>query len=236
MLSTKVRQIKGAMHEFYAYFFNYIQPKNRIMESIICIDGVVGAGKTTLGEILANELNFHFFREPVDDNPLLDKFYHDQERYSFPIQVYFLNKRFRMLKEAEKMSACIMDRSIYGDVIFARLLMENAKMSKEEYNLYEELLYNMLEHISRPRLMVYLDITVENAIKRIKERGRDYEQIVERNYWEKLNGHYTGYFEKYNFSDLLVIDVNEVDVRKSAEDRRYVLDLIKDKLRVLETV
>ncbi len=81
------------------------------MESIICIDGVVGAGKTTLGEIVAKEFAPEFFRKPADDNPLLDKFYYDQKRYSFPLQVYFLNKRFRMLKEALQLSGYVMDRS-----------------------------------------------------------------------------------------------------------------------------
>jgi deoxyadenosine/deoxycytidine kinase len=205
-----------------------------MMESVICIDGVVGAGKTTLGQILAEELDLHFFLEPVDDNPLLDKFYYDQARYSFPIQVYFLNKRFKMLKEAATLNGCIMDRSIYGDVIFARLLMQGGNMSQEEFELYEELLYNMLEHVSKPRLMVYLDITVDNAIERIKERGRSYEQAVDRQYWEQLNQHYTQYFSHYNFSELLVVDVNNVDIRRSKEDRNWVIGQIESKLKQVQ--
>ena len=200
------------------------------MESVICIDGVVGAGKTTLGDILAKELNLTFFREPVDENPLLEKFYHNQNRYSFSIQVYFLNKRFKMLKEAEKLNGCIMDRSIYGDVIFARLLMLGGKMSKEEFDLYEELLFNMLEHVSRPKLMVYLDVSVDTAIDRIKNRGRDYEQIVPRAYWESLNKQYNDYFQSYNFSKLLVIDANTLDFRRSDEDKKHIIDLISKNL------
>lgn len=215
---------------YYEVFFKQTVVKEKIMESVICIDGVVGAGKTTLGEILAKDLDLLFFKEPVDNNPLLDRFYYDQKRYSFPIQIYFLNKRFKMLKEAAQLTGCIMDRSIYGDVIFARLLMEGELMSKEEYHLYEELLFNMLEHIERPKLMVYLDITVENAIARINERGREFEKVVERSYWESLNQHYKEYFKNYNLSDLLVIDVNELDVRHSLEDRNYILELIKSRL------
>ncbi len=215
---------------YYKIFFEQTVVKNKIMESVICIDGVVGAGKTTLGEILAKDLHLVFFQEPVDNNPLLDRFYYDQKRYSFPIQIYFLNKRFKMLKEASQLTGCIMDRSIYGDVIFARLLMESELMSKEEYHLYEELLFNMLEHIERPKLMVYLDITVENAIARINERGREFEKVVDRSYWEALNQHYKAYFKNYNLSELLVIDVNELDVRRSLEDRKYVLELIKSRL------
>lgn len=216
--------------DYYKIFFKQTVVKEKIMESVICIDGVVGAGKTTLGEILAKDLDLLFFKEPVDNNPLLDRFYYDQKRYSFPIQIYFLNKRFKMLKEAAQLTGCIMDRSIYGDVIFARLLMEGELMSKEEYHLYEELLFNMLEHIERPKLMVYLDITVENAIARINERGREFEKVVQRDYWESLNRHYKEYFSNYNLSELLVIDVNELDVRNSLEDRNYVLGLIKSRL------
>lgn len=221
------------MEPHYELFFQRTKIKPHIMQSVICIDGVVGAGKSTLGELLSERLGVHFFREPVHDNPLLERFYHDQQRYSFPLQVFFLNKRFKMIKEAEQLSACVMDRSIYGDVIFARMLMLDGKMSKEEFDLYEELLHNMLEHVSRPRLMVYLDIDVDNAISRIRERGRDYEQIVARNYWSQLNEHYDDYFRHYHFSDLLRIDVNQIDVRHSEEDREYVLNQIIRRLEQL---
>jgi deoxyadenosine/deoxycytidine kinase len=115
-------------------------------------------------------------------------------------------------------------------------------MASEEFHLYEELLNNMLEHVSRPRLMVYLNISVENAIKRIAERGRDYEQIVPNSYWERLNEQYTDYFRNYNFSDILVIDYNELDVRHDPQARIYVMDLIKERLalpkhkKVLNTI
>jgi deoxyadenosine/deoxycytidine kinase len=220
--------------EYFSNFFQKNKLKPQIMESVICIDGVVGAGKTTLGEIIANELGLHFFKEPVDNNPLLERFYHDQKRYSFPMQIYFLNKRFKMLKEAESLDGCIMDRSIYGDVIFARLLYIEGKMSKEEFELYEELLHNMLEHVKRPRLMVYLDITPAQAIERIRTRGRDYEQIVPHDYWNLLNEQYNLYFNQYNFSEMLVLDVNELDFREKGHAQDSVIEAIRSKLGVLE--
>jgi len=234
LVNHNTEQTKPQTVNFYQSFFRQHTLKEALMESVICVDGVVGAGKSTLGAILAKEMDLHFFLEPVENNPLLDKFYYDQQRYSFPLQVYFLNKRFRMLKEAALLPGCVMDRSIYGDVIFARLLTHAGKMSTEEFDLYEELLHNMLEHVSRPRLMVYLDITVENAVARIHERGRDYEQVVARQYWEQLGEHYTDYFSHYNYSDLLRIDVNGLDVRHSAQDRAHVLSQIKT--RLAETV
>lgn len=220
---------------YYEQFFGkHILQESMNQQSLICVDGVVGAGKTTLGEILCNELGMEFFREPVDNNPLLEKFYHNQERYSFPMQIYFLNKRFKMLKQARKLGDCVMDRSIYGDVIFAKLLEMQGKMSFEEFELYEELLGNMLEHVQRPKLMVYLQVNVDTAIERISGRGRAYEQAVPRDYWELLNQEYENYFQSYNFSELLVIDVNEVDFRVAGEGQRKIVELIASKLGTVE--
>ncbi|MFT5915877.1 MAG: deoxyadenosine/deoxycytidine kinase [Flammeovirgaceae bacterium] len=219
---------------YYEQFFKkHILQESMGQQSLVCVDGVVGAGKTTLGEILCNELGMEFFREPVDNNPLLEKFYHDQERYSFPMQIYFLNKRFKMLKEARQLGDCVMDRSIYGDVIFAKLLEMQNKMSTEEFELYEELLGNMLEHVQRPKLMVYLQVNVDTAISRIQGRGRDYEQAVPRSYWELLNQEYDNYFKSYDFSELLVIDVNEVDVRVEGEGQRQIIDMIANRLETV---
>ncbi|HAS79899.1 MAG TPA: deoxyguanosine kinase, partial [Fusobacteriaceae bacterium] len=127
---------------YYNNFFKKTRLNGDEMNGIICIDGVVGAGKSTLGDILAKELGISLFEEPVLNNPILDKFYYDKKRYSFPLQIFFLNKRFKMIKEANLLNGCVMDRSIYGDVIFARMLMEDGDMTPEEFELYEELLYN----------------------------------------------------------------------------------------------
>jgi len=215
---------------YYKDFFEKLTMGEDKMKGTICIDGVVGAGKSTLGEILANELNIEFFKEPVLENPLLDKFYYDKKRYSFPLQVFFLNKRFKMIKEADDLNGCVMDRSIYGDVIFAKMLMEDGDMTPEEFELYEELLHNMLEHVKRPRLMIYLENSVDRAIEKIKMRGRDYEQIVPKRYWESLNENYRGYFESYDISEILVINVDNRDIKNNPEDRKYFIDLVKAKL------
>lgn len=219
---------------YYRDFFEKLIMGEERMKGTICIDGVVGAGKSTLGEILAQELGIEFFREPVLDNPLLDKFYYDKKRYSFPLQVFFLNKRFKMIKDAEKLNGCVMDRSIYGDVIFAKMLMEDEDMTPEEFDVYEELLHNMLEHIKRPRLMIYLENSVEKAMEKIKRRGRDYEQIVPVKYWETLNENYREYFENYNISEILTINVDDLDIKENPEDRRYFIDLVKSKLAEVE--
>lgn len=201
--------------------------KNNPNELII-VDGVVGSGKTTFMNLLKEELSLPGFEEPVTDNPLLEKFYHDRKRYSFPLQVFFLNRRFRMLKDAgANHTASVMDRSIYGDVIFAKLLHEGGDMEKDEFDLYQELLVNMLDHIESPKLMIYLKCDVDTAIRRIEKRGRDYEQIVERDYWERLNKEYEAYFKEYNLSKLLVIDVKNYDLLENEKDRKEVMDLVK---------
>jgi len=200
-----------------------------IMNAVI-VDGPVGVGKTSLMDILIEEMGLKPFVEPVADNPLLSKFYHNRKRYSFPLQIFFLNRRFAMLKEAADYDNAVMDRSIYGDVIFARLLNQGGDMENEEYSLYKELLANMLEHVKPPKLMIYLETSVDSVIKKIVKRGRDYEQIVEREYWENLNREYQDYFSHYNISPLLKINVDDLDFVNSEGDRKHVIKLIKDKL------
>lgn len=202
---------------------------------MIIVDGVVGVGKSTLMKILAEEHNMIAFEEPVVDNPVLEKFYHDRERYSFPLQTFFLNKRFEHIKKASSLKNAILDRSIYGDVIFAKMLNDTNEMSDEEFGIYSDLFDHMLKHIQAPKLMIYLDITVDNAIDRIKKRGRDYELIVEKEYWERLNKNYSDYFASYNFSPILKIDVNGIDFENNIEDRKYVISLVNDALKKIES-
>ncbi len=217
----------------YKEFFSMIK-KNDFNDAIV-IDGVVGVGKTTLMDLISDKLGYQKFLEPVIDNPILDKFYHDRKRYAFTLQIFFLNRRFKMLKDAAKIKEkTIMDRSIYGDVIFAKLLRDNNEMSQSEFAIYMELLANMLDHIEAPKLMVYLKIDTDSAIERIKNRGRDFEQIVEREYWENLNKEYNDYFDNYNLSPLLVIDASKYDMVNNAEDRKHIISLIEEEIFKIE--
>ena len=201
--------------------------KNKPNETIV-IDAVVGAGKTSYMEMLSEEMKIPYFQEPVQDNPLLDKFYYDRKRYAFPLQIYFLNRRFEMLKQAsEAGEPSLMDRSIYGDMIFAKMLYEKGDMEKDEFILYRDLLTNMLDHVEAPKLMIYLKIDTDSAIERIKKRGRDYEQIVERDYWENLNKEYEDYFSNYSLSPLLVIEAAKYDIVGNLKDREKVLQIIR---------
>lgn len=209
---------------------------NKAMEqnNSIIIDAVVGAGKSALMKLLEETRGFKSYPEPVINNPLLDAFYHDRQRYSFPLQIFFLNKRFKHIKEASHFGNTIMDRSIYGDAIFSKLLHDNNEMSTVEFDLYCELLQNMLEHVQKPKLMIYLEISTDGAIKRINRRGRPYELIVEREYWEHLNNEYRSYFSQYDISPLLTINVDELDFVENEKDKAYVLSLIDNKLNEIE--
>ncbi|PGP12848.1 deoxyguanosine kinase [Bacillus cereus] len=182
---------------------------------------------------ILKDLGFEAFPEPVVDNPLLDKFYHDKEKYSFPLQIEFLNKRFAHLKASKAFERVTLDRSIYNDIIFAQMLRDSGDLPKEFYTIYEELLENMLEHCEPPTLMIYLQISVDEAIRRIQKRGRDFEQIVERTYWEDLNSRYGAFFKEYNRSPLLVVDVSGLDFENNLEDRKFVIEKINEKFKEL---
>ncbi|MEG0773283.1 deoxynucleoside kinase [Clostridium sp.] len=202
---------------------------------MIVIDGVVGVGKSTLMNILEEE-GYIPFEEPVVDNPILEKFYYDRERYSFPLQIFFLNKRFKNIKDASKIQNAVMDRSIYGDIIFAKMLNDSGEMSNEEFDLYIELFENMIEHCKAPKLLVYLEVGVDEAMRRINRRGRDYEKVVEREYWEQLNSNYRNYFEKYSISPILKINVDNMDFENNPQHRSYLLKLIHNKLKEIHNI
>ena len=139
------------------------------------------------------ELNIPVFYELTNDTTtnLLEEFYKDKKRWSFTLQIHFLNERFRMIKEIHKNGGGILDRSIFGDRIFAQMLNEDGWMTNDEFETYSTLLDNMLEHAKKPDLLVYIDCDLETAIQRIGIRGREMEQSVDEVYWKRLNEKYT---------------------------------------------
>ncbi len=187
---------------------------------VIIIDGVVGAGKSTLAEKVSSKLNIPVFYELQNEetNTLLEEFYKDKKRWAFTLQIHFLNERFRMIKEIHKNGGGILDRSIFGDRIFASMLHEDGYMTSEEFNTYSTLLDNMLEHSKNPTLLVYIDCDLETAVERIGVRGRQMEQSVDEVYWKRLNEKYTNWYNEYNISKKLSINAksyhpnNEKDI------------------------
>jgi len=205
------------------------------MKKVIIVDGVVGAGKTTLGRMLEEELNLELYEElnDMDTLKLLDRFYADKERWSFTLQVHFLNKRFHMIKEIHRQSGGILDRSIFGDRIFAEMLNEDGDMLDEEYRTYTTLLDNMLEHAKNPTLLIYLQCSVDRAVERINRRNRGLEAGVENRYWERLNEKYEEWFMNYDYSPKILINMDNMDLHNE-DDRREIISLIKTRLDIID--
>ncbi|MZP30879.1 deoxynucleoside kinase [Heliobacterium undosum] len=190
----------------------------------LVIDGVTGVGKSSLVNILAERLDLVAFSELFEDeNQLLHKFFHDRERWAFPMQINFLTNRFKQYREASGTNRAIMDRSIYSDGIFARMYREQGYLTVEEFSVYENLLNSMLEGLTPPRLMVYLKADTDEAIRRIRMRGRDDELTVEREYWAMLNLFYENNYRNYKGGELLTIEVGRLDFVHNPDDREEVL-------------
>ena len=159
---------------------------------MIVIDGVVGAGKSTLAQKVSDKLGIPIYEELQNQTTmnLLEEFYKDKKRWAFTLQIHFLNERFKMIKQIHKNGGGILDRSIFGDRIFASMLNEDGYMTDDEFATYTTLLDNMLEHSQNPQFLIYIDCDIETAMSRIKKRGRDMEQSVDRYYWSRLNQKY----------------------------------------------
>jgi len=198
----------------------------------IVIEGTVGVGKTTLGKFLSDLINIKLHEELTsgDTRILLDKFYEDQERWSFALQIHFLNERFRMIKEINSVDSGILDRSIYGDKIFAQMLNEDGKMSNEEYNTYETLLNNMLEHVKPPHLMIYLKCQTETATKRVAIRNRSTESHMPITYWQRLNQKYDIWYNNYNSSEKMCFEVDNFNVFDEIQ-REELINNIKERIK-----
>jgi len=195
---------------------------------IILIDAVVGAGKTTLSEKIGKKLNIPIYYELQNKSTmnLLEEFYKDKNRWSFALQIHFLNERFRMIKEISKAGTGILDRSIFGDRIFAQMLNEDGYMTNDEFSTYSTLLDNMLEHVSKPDLLLYIDCDLDTAMKRIKGRGREMEQSVDSVYWGRLNEKYNNWYESYDLSNKISIDANSYHPDNEDDIDRIIGEII----------
>ncbi|WP_273360471.1 deoxynucleoside kinase [Anaerococcus octavius] len=151
---------------------------------VIVLAGMIAAGKSTVSARLADKLNTDFMIEPVDDNPILPMYYNNKEKYAFLLQIYFLNEKFKLIKQALKNNKNVLDRSIYEDELFTRINLMESNITQVEYDVYKDLLDNILEEIENmpkkaPDLLVYLDITFDKFLENLGKRGRAFEQIDE---------------------------------------------------------
>lgn len=198
----------------------------------ITIAGNIGTGKTTLTKMLADHYNWKPHFESVADNPYLKDFYEDMSRWSFPLQIYFLNHRFKTHREVGGANgSAIQDRSIYEDChIFARSLSESGKMEKRDYQNYKDLYSEMIKLLPAPDLMIYLRKSTHKLVKQIELRGRDYEKNMPKDYLESLNRYYEEWIGSYKLGPLLVIDSDELDFVARPQDFDYIARQILEKI------
>ncbi len=201
----------------------------------IAIVGNIGAGKTTLTELLAKNYNWDPLYEAVDNNPYLEDFYSDMKRWSFNLQIYFLNTRYRQIIEIQKGGQnIIQDRTIYEDAyIFAENLHDMGLMTTRDFQNYQAIFDNITEFIKPPDLLIYLKASVPTLVNNIQRRGREYESGIRLDYLSKLNDKYQKWISGYNLGKLLIIDKDTIDFATKTEDLATVVQLVEREINGL---
>lgn len=198
----------------------------------IAIVGNIGAGKTTLTKLLANHLKWEPQFEAVDNNPYLEDFYSDMKRWSFNLQIYFLNSRFRHIVELQKKGTnIIQDRTIYEDAyIFAENLYDMGLMSARDFENYSNIFESIVSYIKAPDLLIYLRASVPTLVNNIQIRGREYESGIRLDYLSKLNDKYEKWIKGYREGKLLILDKDKLDFANNPEDLGFVIQKIEAEL------
>lgn len=201
----------------------------------IAIAGNIGAGKTTLTKLLAKHFKWTPQYEDVVDNPYLDDFYNEMERWSFNLQVYFLNSRFRQLLEIRKSKkSIIQDRTIYEDAfIFAPNLHAMGLLTNRDFNNYKSLFDLMESVVDAPDLLIYLRSSIPNLVSQIHKRGREYENSISIEYLSRLNERYEAWIHDYKKGKLLIIDVDKINFVDNPEDLGSIINRIDAELHGL---
>lgn len=201
----------------------------------IAIAGNIGSGKTTLTGLLAKHFGWEPHYEDVDTNPYLNSFYEDMQRWSFNLQIYFLNSRFRQIVEIRKSGKTIIqDRTIYEDAnIFAPNLHSMNLMSTRDFDNYRSLFELMSSFIQSPDLLIYLRASVPVLVSQIQKRGRDYESAIRLDYLKNLNEMYEEWIANYTLGKLLIIDVDTVKFSETPQALGIVIDKITAELHGL---
>lgn len=208
-----------------------LREKYRIPNNaVITIAGTVGVGKSTMTQALANALQFETSFEKVDDNPYLDRFYDDFEKWSFHLQIYFLAERFKEQKRMFEMGGgFIQDRSIYEDTgIFAKMHADKGTMDPIDYQTYTELFEAMVmtPYFPHPHLLIYLDGTLEDVIQRINRRGRSMELETPTTYWEEMHERYVNWIEDFDACPVLRLNINDYDLVGHPEQIESIIEQV----------
>ena len=206
--------------------------KNKLF---IAVAGNIGVGKTTFSEKMSQEFDLKVHYESVDDNPYLSDFYSNMHRWSFNLQIYFLQHRFKSHINISKSNiGIIQDRTIYEDVsIFAYNLYKMKIMSKRDWDTYQNLFNNMVQFLRKPDIIIYLKASTDTLINRIKNRNRDFEKDIDEVYLHRLNIYYKEWFSKIENFNVLEINTNNFNIFKDEEKLNKMYDDIKNKLNKL---
>ena len=201
----------------------------------IAVAGNIGAGKTTLTELLSKHYKWIPHFEDVDHNPYLMDFYEDMPRWSFNLQIYFLNSRLRQLVEIQQgTETVIQDRTIYEDAnIFAPNLHEMGLMSKRDFDNYFHFFQTLKSLVQPPDLLIYLQASVPTLVGQIQKRGRDYEENIRLDYLKRLNERYEAWISTYDRGKVLIISVDELDYEKNEEHLGSIISKIDAELNGL---
>jgi deoxyadenosine/deoxycytidine kinase len=194
----------------------------------VAIAGNIGSGKTTLTNLLSKHYNWDTHFEDVDQNPYLNDFYHDMQRWSFNLQIYYLNSRFTQIQEIkESTRTVIQDRTIYEDAfIFAPNLHSMGLMTTRDFENYFSLFNLMDSFVSAPDLLIYLRASVPTLVSQIQQRGRDYEESIRLDYLKRLNERYEAWISTYDKGQLLIIDVDNNRFPENQEDLGKIINSI----------
>lgn len=198
----------------------------------VAVAGNIGAGKTTLTRMLARHYNWEARFEPVVENPYLEDYYHDIERWTFPMEVYYLKERFRNILEIKRADhTVIQDRSIFeGVYVFVANNYKMGNISERDYKTYMELFDLMTRVTDYPDLMIYLRKSVPQLVRQIQKRGRDFEQGMSLAYLEGLNERYEDFIYNHYRGKVLVIESDDLDFEHRPEDFRKIIDKIDAQL------
>ena len=201
----------------------------------VAIAGNIGAGKTTLTKLLAKHYHWEPQYEDVLENPYLEDFYNQMERWSFNLQIYFLNSRFRQILEIrDSGKSIIQDRTIYEDAyIFAPNLHAMGLLTNRDFENYKSL-FDLMESVTKgPDLLIYLRSSIPNLVAQIQKRGRDYENSISIDYLSRLNERYEAWAHDYNKGKLLIIDVDNINFVDNPEDLGDIINRIDGELHGL---
>lgn len=198
----------------------------------IAVAGNIGAGKTTLTTHLAKNFGWEPHYEDVENNPYLFDFYQDMKRWSFNLQVYFLNNRFKQIIEIQKGDkVVIQDRTIYEDAyIFAPNLHEMGLMSARDFENYFNLFKNISALINPPDLLIYLKASIPKLVSNIQHRGREYEENLRLDYLKRLNENYERWISNYSHGKLLIIDIDDIDYHENPEQLSEIFNKVQGEL------